>query len=192
MRTQQIVQCHIRCARDGDVIDGVTVSKTVAPDFTPSTNWTKISESIAECTEELDRGPTIDGMKTVGGTRQLAERFAIGPSFRKVTWTQEDTDERIIELMTMSGKIDASAAVNVGDAIDYVPLSGPATGIYGWYHLQYYNQANEIYRVEMVWGELKLGSGVKHGSELTKPSLELTVYANPLNAGKMYRTSNAT
>lgn len=192
LRTFGIANNHIRFARAGETIDAVVVSETVMPDFSPTSNWTKISDSITTLTDTPERGQRVDVMKTVGGHLNLRSRIGLGPASRKITFTQMDQDEIIRELETMSGKIDTSSAPDVGDYVEYTPFAGGLDGITGWWHIQQYNQDDELIHVEVLWGELLLASGVTTGNAITAPQLELTIFPNPLNTARDYRpTANA-
>ncbi|MDB6133299.1 MAG: hypothetical protein JWM59_1542 [Verrucomicrobiales bacterium] len=187
LRTYGVTHTHIRLARLGEIIDSVTVTEAAMPDYSPATNWTKLSDSIGALTDMPERGSRVDVMKTVGGHRELRSRISLGPASRKITFTQEDQDELIRELLTMSGKIDTSAATDVGDYVEYNPFGGTLDGVKGWFHFQQYNQDNELVHMEVAWGELMLDGGVKFGDEVTKPSLELTLFPNALSVARDYR-----
>jgi hypothetical protein len=192
LRTYGVTHTHIRLARLGDTIDSVLVTEAAMPDYSPATNWTKLSDSIGTLTDMPDRGSRVDVMRTVGGHRELRSRISLGPASRKITFTQEDQDELIRELLTMSGKIDTSAAPDVGDYVEYNPFGGNLDGVKGWFHFQQYNQDNELVHMEVGWGELMLDGGVKFGDEVTKPSLELTLFPNALSVARDYRPTAST
>lgn len=192
LRTYGVTHSHLRLAREGDTIDSVLVTESAMPDYSPSSNWTKLSDSISSLTDTPDRGSRVDVMKTSAGHRELRARISLGPASRKITFTQEDQDEIIRELLTMSGKIDTSTATDVGDFVEYNPFGGSLDGVKGWFHIQQYNQADELVHMEVGWGELMLDGGLKFGDEVTKPSLELTLFPNPLSVARDYRPTAST
>ncbi|MDB6132003.1 MAG: hypothetical protein JWM59_246 [Verrucomicrobiales bacterium] len=192
LRTYGVIHTHIRLARAGDTIDSVLVSATAMPDYAPAGNWTKLSDSIGTLMDTPERGSRVDVMRTVGGHRELRSRISLGPASRRITFTQEDQDEIIRELLTMSGKINTATATDVGDYVEYNPFGGTLDGVKGWFHFQQYNQDNELVHMEVAWGELMLANGVKYGDEITRPELELTLFPNPLSVARDYRPAAST
>lgn len=186
---QGIFQAHIRLARAGKTIDSVLVGENTPPDFTPTSNWQKISESIATFSQMPERGNAVDVMKTVGGRRIKSRVIYPGPASLKITIETHDNTEIVDELLSLSDEIDTSAATTVASYASFVPLSKTTGGIKGWFHIQQYDDNDEISKIQLLWGELTIDSDVKDGDDLRKPTLVLTAYYNALNEGRRYVTS---
>lgn len=189
IRTFGIVNSHLYLARAGTTIDAVLVSETAMPDYSPASNWRKLSESITTLTMTPQRGTELNAMKTVGGAQQLRRKIRTGPASTEYTFSQQDSDMIIEELLMMTGAINDSAATSTGSSVEAVPFAGTLDGVTGWFQLQQYDQNNEVVRIHLVWGELMLDGGVGYGNELTAPKLKLTVFPNPLNRTYNTKTS---
>ncbi|MES2706402.1 MAG: hypothetical protein V4726_07345 [Verrucomicrobiota bacterium] len=181
IRTSGIANSHLYLARAGTTIDSVLVSETAKPDYSPESNWTKLSEAITTLQITPVTGTVIPVMRTVGGHQVLRRNIRPGPASVEITFTQQDTDLIVQELEMMTGPISAGAVAAVGDFVESVPFAGTLDGVKGWFQLQQYNQDDELVRTYVLWGELVLDGGVTSGNEVTAPKLKLTVFKNALN-----------
>jgi len=186
---QSTIQTHCYLARSGTVIDSQTISKTVKPDYSPLSNWTKISKSITEFKEAPEWGTRIDANEVVAGQKVLSRRFQPGPSSLKISWTQEDATLLYTELAYMTGPLTGSGITDVGDFVEGTPLAGPIAGIEGWFQFQQYNALDEVVNLVCVYGELTLSGEVTHGTDITKPGFDLTVMKNPMNFFRRLKTT---
>ena len=184
-----VYQAHIRLARDGDTVDGNLVTENAPPDFTPTANWSLITESIATFSRNPNKGEAKNVMKTVGGRRVMKRQIYTGPAMLEISWEQHDSSDIVVELLSLSGKIDTSAATTPGSFASYVPLAKTTSGIRGWFHIQQYNDMDQIDQIEMVFGELNIDTESQDGDDIRKPKLKLTVYYNALGEGRIYNNS---
>lgn len=191
IRIQGIKNSHIYLARTATVVDGVTVSSTVKPDYDPASNWRKLSTSVSTMTVTPQRGQELNLMATVGGHQQLRRKVRTGPASTEFTFTQGDEDMIIQELEMMTGAINDSAATATGSVVEATPFAGTLDGITGWYQVQQYNQDDELVRIYVVWGELMLEGGNTSGNAQTEPKLKLTVFPNALNKVYHFKPTDA-
>lgn len=184
-----VYQAHIRLAREGDTVDGNLVTADAPPDFTPTDNWTKVTESITKFSRNPNKGDAKNVMKTVGGRRVMKRQIYTGPAMLEISWEQQDTSDVVIELLSLSTKIDTSSATTPGSYASYVPLSKTTGGVRGWFHIQQYSDTDEVDQIEMVFGELNIDGGTDDGDDVRAPKLKLTVYYNALAEGRIYNNS---
>ncbi|MCW1913736.1 hypothetical protein OJ996_09130 [Luteolibacter sp. GHJ8] len=167
---------HLLFARDGDEIDGVTVSAEAKPDTTPSSNYTKVAScegweprrSVERITRRAPNPGRYGDRKTILTNKQMEYAFDL----------QEWSEMTLAELLLGGEKPVAGV---------FVP-NASEEDLRGWWIVQGYDQEDNLIVALNVWGEARVEQ-YKFGETLNPYALIVKQLNSTLNTGEVSNLS---
>jgi len=175
-----LVGNHLYFAREGTVVDTLTVGREAKPDNSPTTNWTSVG-LVSSATVETSQND-IDIFKPSPGRLRLYDVLE-GKRDMSITCTIEEASPLMWELLFGSQPIPSTG---LGAGV-FAPLS--RTGkVKGWFKFQQYNQADQLISVVDVYCVADIDGAVEFGGDQSAVitfSLKLRVLSSPLESGQL-------
>lgn len=167
---------HLLFAREGDVIDGVTVSSTAKPDTTPEANYT-VFPTVQDWEPRTERNMVTRRAPSPGQYR-TRKKILLGTTRTHAFSLQEFTELTLAELILGGNKPVAGVFVP-GERSELLR---------GWWILQGYDQNNDKIVTLNIWGEAMIDS-YKFGENLDPYALIIEELYSPLTTGQVENLS---
>ncbi|MCW1887717.1 hypothetical protein OKA04_23470 [Luteolibacter flavescens] len=167
---------HIFLAREGAVIDGVTVADDAKPDTSPESNYTRVAH--CESFEPRRTGNRLVRRSPDPGRFQDRAVIITNQQIEYVLGLQEWSDMTLAE-----GLLGGSAPV----AGVFVP-NGATEDIRGWFLIQGYDHENNQILALNVWGEARV-EPYTFGENLTAYRFIVRQLSSTLNTGEVSNLS---
>jgi len=128
-----IAGSHIFFAREGETIDGVTVSRTEKPDADPEENWTNLG--VVESINASRTNNPVEFFRPSPGRKVLHD---VIPTRQKLTHTvtMQEVSPLLLEIFYGSEEID------IGGGGNFEPL-GVGAFVKGWFKIQHYDHLDQ-------------------------------------------------
>lgn len=167
-----IIGSHLSFAREGELIDSITVAVDAKPDNDPAENYTKLG-----CVEQYEPQTSRDIIerrcpKAGGGRYRTRKRIPVNQRMTLNFSMQEWDEMTLVELLHNADKPNAGA---------FVPNSRDEM-VRGWLHIQNYDQNDNLILDQYVWVELTIES-YQFGEQLEPYALVAEVLESDLNSG---------
>lgn len=167
-----ILGSHLFFAREGDLIDAVTVAVDAKPDAVPEANWQKFG--TIEQFEPQNSQTFIERRAPSPGRYRTRKKIPIAQKLMLNFSIQEWDQITLAELLFNANKPMAGV---------FVPNSR-VDGVRGWFKIQCYDQNDQTIVVMDVWGECTISSyQFKEG--LDPYTLKVEVLQSDLNQGSI-------
>jgi len=140
---------HLYFVREGDTIDGTTVSSTAKPDNDPAENWPKMG--IVKQPRVSNNSTEIEDWEGQPGRLGLVDVHLVKQDIT-VRWTFDQLNELALEIIWgAAGAIDLGAPGN-----GVFGVNRQTAPVKGWAKMQSYDQANNLIQTVDLWGRLKI------------------------------------
>ena len=167
-----IIGAHIGFAREGDVVDTVTVAVDAKPDNDPTTNYTPLG-----CVEQYEPTTSRDVIErrcpvAGGGRYRTRKRIPMNQKMTQNFSIQEWDEMTLVELLHNADKPVAGA---------FTPNSRDEF-VRGWLHIENFDQNDNLILDMYVWVELSIDS-YQFGEKLDPYALKAELLESALNSG---------
>lgn len=165
-----IIGSHLLFAREGDVIDSVTVSATGKPDTDPEANYT-VFPTIEAWEPKITRN-MVTRRAPSPGQYQTRKKIQLSSTITHAFSLQEFTELTLAELILGGNKPVAGV---------FAP-GARSELLRGWWIVQGYDQANDRIITLNIWGEATIES-YRFGENLNPYALVIEQLYSALNTG---------
>lgn len=166
-----VIGSHLFFAREGAVIDEITVSRTAKPDAEPIANWTNIG--VVQDFQPKPKTESTDTYAPSPGAYRRDDEVVTSRAL-DLSFSLVEVSPLFFESILMAGGAIAAA---------YNPASGTGR-IRGWFKCQQYSQDDDLINVLDVYGAATFESE-KQGNKLIIPTLNLKVLYSTLQTGNL-------
>lgn len=163
---------HLLFAREGDVIDTVTVSSSAKPDTVPEENYL-IMPTVEDWEPKVNRN-FVERRAPSPGQYQTRKKIPLRTTVTHAFSLQEFTEMTLAELLLGGNKPVAGVFVP-GERSELLR---------GWWIVQAYDQENDLTVALNIWGEARIDS-YKFGENLNPYALIIEQLYSPLTAGEI-------